>query len=165
MKKIILFAFLLSGLVLAGCSNDDNPEPTPTPKPEYNNLRDSIGTAARPTDWNPVSETVLDPTNPDAIIVTQQEIPVPVDMQQDLMAAFVNGECRDVSAPYKEANGKIAFALTVMPRIDEATNFAIELRYYSKHNNRIYIATPFAFAPLTFSHGTPNGEGYKATWH
>lgn len=166
MKKYFIYAFLLGAMTLAGCGSDDTEDPTPVPKPipEYDNLRDSIGTATRPTDWVRLDIDKLNPTVKDVIIITSEEIPVPVDTSEDLVGAFVDGECRDVAAFYEEANGKVAAQLIVMPKKEESTSFSMELRYYSKHNKRIYLAAPFAFDSNATDHGSLTGSGYKVKW-
>lgn len=172
MKKILFITTLLGLFALAACGGSDdeltsgeNGEQKP-PFTLEENLRDSVGSATRPTSWIPIDMALLDPTTSDRIVVTSAEIPVPLDMEEDLMAAFVNGECRDVASPVLEANEKVAFSLVVLPRIDEdLTSLPIELRYYSKHNNRIYIAESFPFDPASVNHGSLNGSGYKAAWH
>lgn len=174
MKKILLIFSLVFGLgAVMGCGDDgttDIPEepviePDPGHGPDYDALRDSVGTATRPTDWTPVNAALLDPTAVDRIVVTSAEVPVPVDLRDDLMAAFVGGECRDVASPVVEANGKVAFTLTVMPRTEgESATPRIELRYYAKSRSRIYVATPFAFDPATTHHGNLTTQGFQPEW-
>lgn len=169
MKKIFLFALVLCAMTLTGCSDDDPINDDPTPKPvkpeEYNNLRDSVGTATRPTDWQGVDMSQLDITAKDRIVVTSKEVPVDVDMDNDLMGAFVNGECRAVTNAVMEENEQVHFTLIVMPKVDENTSLInIELRYFSAKNKRIYIAEPFAFSTGTIQHGTLTGGGYQAKW-
>lgn len=170
---------MLGALTLIGCGGDDiiyidsktdpvKPDPVkPDPsKPDgYDNLRDSVGTATRPTDWKAVDIVELDPTQYDRIVVTSNEIPVEIDLNQDIMGVFINGECRDFALPVVEATGKTVFKFVVMPKIDESPgSINIELRYFSAKNKRIYIAEPFSFSNGTMSHGTLSGEGYKAIW-
>lgn len=171
MKKIFMFLAIVSALVLVGCSSDDNfeplptPTPSPTPKPDYeDNLRDSVGTATRPTAWIATSDALLDKTEIDRVVVTSSEIPVPVDLTSDMMAAFVNGECRAVATPIS-VNGKAVFDMNVMHKMEgETADIAIELRYFSLHNKRIYIAKSFAFASGYEIHGSITHGGYKAEW-
>lgn len=164
MRKIFLFGILFSAMALTGC-NDDVVEPSPKPDPGYDNLRDSIGNATRPTDWIATELGMLDQTLIDRIVVTEDEIPVPVDVEEDLMAAFVNGECRAQAMPQIVANNKKAFMMNVMQKMEgESSNLDIELRYYSNHNKRIYIAAPFAFEPGSMNHGSLSYGGYQAKW-
>lgn len=166
MKKIFMLLAIGATLLVAGChhDDDDNPVVPPTPKPDYENLRDSVGTATRPTDWISTSEALLDKTEIDRVVVTSDEIPVPVDIQNDVMAAFVNGECRAVSTPVV-TNGKAVFDMNVMHKMEgETADIAVELRYFSQHNKRIYIAAPFAFASGYEIHGSITHGGYKPEW-
>lgn len=169
MKKIFLFALMLGAMALTGCGSDDDPAPAPTPTPDkpegYDNLRDSVGLATRPTDWWGVDKSMLDISQPDRIVVTSKEIPVEVDKDNDLMGAFVNGECRTATGPVVEENGLVHFTLVVMPKVDESVSaINIELRYFSTRNKRIYTAEPFAFSAGTMQHGTLTGGGYQAKW-
>lgn len=169
MKKIFIYALLLGALTLAGCGGDDivvEGSGTTQEKPEgYDNLRDSVGTSTRPTDWQAVPLSQLDITSPDRIVLTSLELPVDIDLANDLMGAFVDGECRAVTSAVVEHSDLIHFTLIVMPKIDEnLTSINIELRYFSAKNKRIYIAEPFAFSPGSMQHGTLTGGGYKAKW-
>lgn len=167
MKKIFLFALVIGALALTGCGGDDsnNDKPDPVRPDDYDNLRDSVGVATRPTDWQAVEISQLDITAPDRIVVTSKEIPVEVNTSNDLMGAFVDGECRAVTSPVMEENGQVHFTLVVMPRIEEtAADISIELRYFSTKNKRIYIAEPFAFSAGTMQHGSLTGGGYPAKW-
>lgn len=151
-------------LTMCGCHKSDDEPSIPTPKPDYNNLRDSVGTATRPTDWTATIDELLDKTEIDRVVVTSDEIPVLVDLDNDVMAAFVNGECRAVSKPVA-VNGKAVFDMNVMHRMEgETADIAVELRYFSQHNKRIYIAVPFAFASGYEIHGSITHGGYKAQW-
>lgn len=167
MKKNILFAFLFGALALIGCGSDDDniTNGAPTPRPEgFNNLRDSVGTATRPADWQETPISELDITAPDRIVITAQEVPVEIDPANDLMAAFVNGECRAVTSAIKEGQ-QVHFTLVVMPKIEEnASDIYIELRYFSAKNKRIYIAEPFPFVAGTMEHGTLTSGGHQVKW-
>lgn len=169
MKKIFLYALLFGALTLAGCSGDDNVIDdvgnTPEKPDGYDNLRDSVGTSVRPTDWHAVPMSQLDITQPDRIVLTSKEVPVDIDLTNDLMGAFVDGECRTVTSAVKEENELVHFTLVVMPKVDEnASAMNIELRYFSAKNKRIYIAEPFAFRAGTMQHGTLADGGYQAKW-
>lgn len=151
MKTIRISAILMAGIMIcASCGSKDDastptPTPSPTPVPE-NNLTDSIGTAERPQ-WTGIPSDWLDPTACQIVVVTQDELPVPVE-DTDLLAAFMEDECRSVVSPRQEPNGKTAFTLTILPKADtQETGKDVELRYYSAHNKRIYIAQPFPFNP------------------
>lgn len=169
MRNILYTICILAvTFVMAGCSDSDDYKPTsptdPSEKNEnYDNLRDSVGRAARPTDWKVSYAT--DPTNVQIITVTSEELPTVLD-QTDLLAAFYGSECRAVSSPVTEANGKTAFTLVVMGRIDEESSAPIdlELRYFSQHNKRIYTSEKFRFRPGE-TLGSLNTGGYKPVWH
>lgn len=168
MKKNILFAFLFGALALTGCGSDDDDITTtaPTPRPEgYNNLRDSVGTATRPVDWQETPISDLDITAPDRIVITAKEVPVDIDPDNDLMAAFVNGECRAVTSAVQEENEQVHFTLVVMPKVEEsASDIDIELRYFSAKNKRIYIAETFPFIAGSMEHGTLTNGGHQVKW-
>lgn len=166
MKKIILFAFLFGALALTGCGSDDDDITTTPQRPEgFNNLRDSVGTATRPADWKETPISELDITAPDRIVITQQGVPVDIDPDKDLMAAFVNGECRSVTSAFQEENGQVHFTLVVMPKIEESvSDIYIELRYFSAKNKRIYIAEPFSFIAGSMEHGTLTTGGHHVKW-
>lgn len=152
MKKIFLYALMLCALTLTGCGGDDD-------------LRDSVGTSVRPTDWKAVQMSQLDITAPDRIVLTSKEVPAEIDLANDLMGAFVNDECRAVTSAVREENGQVHFTLVVMPKVDENTSaIDIELRYFSAKNKRIYIAEPFAFSAGTMKHGSLSDGGYQAQW-
>lgn len=165
MKKVLLFAFLFGALALTGCGSDDDITTT-TQRPEgFNNLRDSVGTAIRPADWKEIPISELDITAPDRIVITQQGVPVDIDPDNDLMAAFVNGECRTVTSAFQEENEQVHFTLVVMPKIEEdASEIDIELRYFSAKNKRIYIAEPFPFIAGSMKHGTLTNGGHQVKW-
>lgn len=168
MKKI-LYAITILTFVFAmvGCSKDDEfviptPPDTPDTPEDYDNLRDSIGTATRPTDWT--GPITTDPTSVQTITITSAELPTVVE-DEDMLAAFCGNVCRAVTTPVHESNGKTAFTLVVMAMIDEATTAPIdlELRYYSLHNKRIYTSNKIRFRPgVTL--GSLNNGGYKAEW-
>lgn len=168
MRKILYIICILAITgMMAGCSaNDDNISSSPTDPKEkeekYDNLRDSIGTATRPTDW--MVSFVSDPTNVQTITITTAELPTVLE-PEDLLAAFSGNECRAVAYPKREANGKTAFTLVVMGRIDEEANAPIdlELRYFSQHNKRIYTSEKLRFRPGE-TLGSLNTGGYKAVW-
>ncbi|MBQ0075306.1 MAG: hypothetical protein KBT34_14080 [Prevotella sp.] len=153
MKKLLLF-FIVAMVVMA-CSEGDKP----TPKP-YNNLTDSIGTVTQQPAWVATNVELLNPSVAQIVVVTQSELPVPVK-EEDLIGAFVGGECRAVAKPVVEPNGKIAFTLTILGKDDaDDDGKDVELRYYSKNNSRIYIAQPFAFIAGERL-GDLNNSGYK----
>lgn len=163
-KTLYTLCILAITCMMAGCSNDDNSVTpiVPNEKTEdYDNLRDSIGTATRP-DWVAISAT--DPTNVQTITITSAELPTILEAE-DVLAAFVDEECRAVAYPKREANGKTAFSLVVMGRIDEDATIPIdlELRYYSLHNKRIYISGKIRFRPGE-TLGSLNSGGYTAMW-
>lgn len=166
MNKILYtFCILAFTCVMAGCSdNDDTFSPTdPNEKKEnYDNLRDSIGSATRPTDWTVTYAT--DPTNVQIITITSAELPTVLE-SEDLLAAFAGEECCAVAAPKNEANGKTAFTLVIMGRIndDSAAPIDLELRYFSQHNKRIYISEKLRFRPGE-TLGSLNTGGYKTVW-
>lgn len=161
MKNPLLHLLLTSILILASCGSDGGevvPVTPPAPTPE-NNLTDSIGTAERPQ-WATIAVDGLDPTTCQIVVVTQAELPVPVD-DTDLLAAFIADECRAVASPCKEPNGKTAFTLTIQPKVEmQEIGLPVELQYYSAHNKRIYIAKPFAFTPGE-TLGSLTDNGYK----
>lgn len=172
MRKIFYTICILAvTCVMAGCSsnNDDTPNAPATnqttgndEQEKYDNLRDSVGTATRPTNWT-VNYTT-DPTNFQIITITSEELPTVLE-QDDLLAAFYGEECRAVATPKAEANGKTAFTLLVMGRIDEESNAPIdlELRYFSQNNKRIYISEKLRFRPGE-TLGSLNTGGYKTAW-
>lgn len=171
MKKIFYTICILAvTCLMAGCSsnNDDTPTaPNQTTtgneeKETYDNLRDSVGTATRPTNWT-VGYTT-DPTNVQIITVTSEVLPTVLEYD-DMLAAFNGEECRAVATPKDEANGKTAFTLVIMGRIDEESNAPVdlELRYFSQHNKRIYTSEKLRFRPGE-TLGSLNTGGYKTAW-
>lgn len=147
MRKVIFATIMLAGLwMTAACDkeevNGDVPE-----------------AVARPTDW--VVSQDLNPTTEQAVVVKSEGLPTEID-KNDLLAAFVNGDCTDVSAPILDDDGAY-FALVVMAPGAAEGNHQVELRYYSAKAQRIYYADPFVLCPGERL-GSLTGSGYAPRW-
>lgn len=142
MTKHSLLFLATAIMAFASCSSDD-----PNPSSGGDNGSDiGILVTERP-DWTAIASDWLDPTACQIVVVTQDELPVTITAD-DMLAAFINNECRTVATPRTEANGKVAFTLTILPKIEAREIGAdVELRYYSSQTKRIYTAKPFAFTP------------------
>ena len=80
----------------------------------------------------------------------------------DLLGAFIGGECRGVSVPYDEIDGKTHFYLKVKSTENDSNDVKVELRYYSAEKTHIFVSESFDFVPDGNS-GTLD-EGFKPTW-
>ena len=64
----------------------------------------------------------------------------PYSTDNDVMAVFINGECRGVSYRNKLSNGRVVFLLHIKGTSDE-TNQPMELRYYCDGLHHLNVTT------------------------
>lgn len=163
-----MFAILASTLVLAGCSSDDgsSPAPTPDPKPDPEKPDPTPGTATRPTEWLSWQEAIGTDFNPQSMTITCDATGIEFDVDdQDLIASFINGECRGCDYPH-EVEGKKLFFLPVQLRNsdDRTKPIYVTFRYYSHKGTKMYIADTkeFTYDAHWGSVGTPYLFKWKA---
>ena len=113
----------------------------------------------RPADW--VVTQSLNPTTAQPVIVTSEGLPAEIN-KDDLLAAFIGGNCHAVSAPVTDDFGTY-FALVVMTADDAEGIQQVELRYYSAEEQHIYYSEPFIQSPGERLGSLTEG-GYAPKW-
>ena len=141
---------LILALLMTACSKDDE--------------KTQLSIDARPA-WTEVTQGVV----PQGMYIIMDADGLPtVDgvrisvHTDDLLAAFVEGECRGVSKPYAEIDGKTHFYLKVRSTEADTGSVSVELRYYSALRQHIFTSQTFSFV-ANDNLGTLD-EGYQPIW-
>lgn len=155
----VLGLAILPVLMLVACSKNDDggntpPEPVP-PVPVDTTKVDTLSYDARPTDWTVATEQdpalfmILVTKLTDAKWDSSSSSNIFNPSDDDLVAAFVNGECRGCAAPKKEYGIYRAY-LTIHSTEDEPYSHPkVEIRYYSANLKHIFTAKD----GLTYTNG------------
>ena len=174
MKKIFIICNLfvvlcvLSMLTLTACGGGDDDDtytpstPEPTVGPVSGKDTSAKGSVSSPS-WMANTDDI-DPTNFMMISICADDLPVQNVSEADLMAAFVDDDCRAVVKYKEEQNGSMYYHLLVNSKTadEQKSSVQIVLQYYSNDMKKIY-ATP----SITFDVGTSLGgftTSFKPTW-
>ena len=164
MKKLIYLSLALMMLSMTACSSDDDDNTTtnditangPTGTPH-----------SRPTDWTQMQADDYDfGLSSMMITVGTDGIPAGVELNDgDLMAAFVNGECRAAASPQADSNGQTWFFLNIPSLMsdNDSKSLPVELRYYSTSRGAIYTAKSFEYIADGWKGSVVNG-GFVPQW-
>ena len=150
MKRVFYLALVMGLAFLCGSCCKDDPQPeTPADDSGSQTERVELEPQARPTDWVVVSEGI-DPqsTMTADVAINLSHLGHTYESDpQDLMAAFVDGSCRAVAAPWTdEAQARAVFALTIKRLMDEDSQKPVVLKFYSERLHHIFTsATTFAY--------------------
>lgn len=152
---------MIAGLwALTACDNDE-PAVDDVPDAPGGVIGQVGGTnvVAPPTDW--VVREDLNPTTAQPVVVTAEGLPEKVT-GDDLLAAFIGGQCHAVASPVTD--GDLTFFTLVVMAANEAEGAQqVELRYYSADAHRIYCADTFTLSPGERLGSLTEG-GYAPHW-
>ena len=157
----LLFLAVLCG-VCCSCSKEEEPADPGMPEPTEKKLE----VQDRPTDWIVVTEGVdLQSTMIADVAINRTPMGLEYESdKQDLMAAFVDGSCRAVAAPWTdEATGKVVFPLTIKKLWGEDTGKDVWLKFYSAKLRHIFTCEK----PLKYEDESSYGSlenPYQPTW-
>ncbi len=152
MKTIKLMTLMMAALATTwGCSSDSNDN-----EEQWSNS--TFAPSAQPTwavDWTSTA-TAPDWKNPDPTRFDGPSMSFLVDLDEeltrnstseDIMAAFINNECRGVSRRHEWPNGSVSFLLTLKGSGIEAKK-PVELRYYcDKLHHMNTVSSIMQFVP------------------
>lgn len=145
-KNIQSFFVLLAALaVFAGCSHDDSKENV-----NINVVEGGVHVSGIPSDWKPATDEESIYPKSMMVIVDQTGIPTEIG-SGDRLAAFVDGVCRNVAAPFTGSEGYTRYQFKIsLPnsQIIEGGN-SVELRYYSDAYKLLFTSQPIPFAEDT----------------
>lgn len=138
MKLIkLIFILIFGSLIFTACGNDDD-DPAEEkdytkPKPEW--------IVSNPNQY-PVSMTAI--------------VSLPGDLTQDisdgdLLAAFINGECRGIANSVKVENTSLYYVLV---KADSEENGKVQFKYYNTKKSYLYETEPFLNYDPEISYGT-----------
>lgn len=154
-----LFILLITSLCLISCGKDESGELPPSPPIE----EPQKGNDERPVEWLDWKEEAGDISvlTSMTFVADAQGIEVEPD-SQDIMAAFINGECRGCAQP-QVIDDKCLFFLTVNLVEGEDPNVMVTYRYYCHTLTKIYDTAPSRFVSDEIK-GTINNP-YHFNWN
>lgn len=156
--KTTKILMLMAALTLAwGCTSSDDDEPNvPTVAPQVEEekplqlIGSTFATSAQPAwsiDWtaNDAAPNWEEPMSSRfdcsmQLYIEQDEELGNYSSDDDVMAIFINGECRGVSYRNVLKDGEVAYVLHVKGSSEE-TNAAMEMRYYSAGLHQLFVDT------------------------
>lgn len=166
-KTALLLLLLPLSLITAGCGGDGGDIPEPEP--------DTLSHDARPTDWVRVGENI-DPFVSLSLTIARPDLSryeAPADSgtwDEDLMATFVGGTCRGVSAPFQNSTttaGGIIFmpAVAALTTDDADAVKTVTIRYYCARLRHIFTAiSPYPLKNDIEAYGTRTSP-LELTWN
>lgn len=153
MKHIIPIRFLavVMLVMLSACSDKEN-EGLKTPK--------------RPTDWvSMTAETHNLGLSSMMITVQTTDLPDEWCNNEDMLAAFVDDECRVVVQSAITDQGMQWLMLNVPSLVsdEDKSDVLIELRYYSSKQEKVFKAKPLSYKADSWEGSVVSG-GYEPEW-
>lgn len=133
----LIFILIFSSLIFTGCGNDED---DPTEEKNYT---------------KPKPEWIV--SNPNQYSVSMTAIvSLPDDLTQDisegdLLAAFINGECRGISNRVKVED---AFLFYVLVKANSEENGKVQFKYYNTKKSYLYETQPFLNYDSETSYGS-----------
>lgn len=164
MKYRSLFTTALvavSMMLTAACGSEDN-SVEPEKKHEFNAEKDTTFRHDDRPDWIAIEDPM--PFYMQTVYLEESAFPVSNPTEKDLLAAFINDECRHVEAPYREEDGSVhAHSMVQIKYEEEGKELNVVLRYYSAQKQHIYTSDPFPFVEDEMLEFGKGGKNLK--WH
>lgn len=162
MKRIITF-LLTAVVLLASCSSDDNVEtPTKASNPYDESITGTVNSCERP-DWKKIQGLSYS-----SMSVFIDEYGIPCQLSEgDIVAAFINGECRGVAYPiYDSSQGYWRFNLSVCstPADEGRSGIKVGIRYYSALNKGFFESVTFDYLDGVCIGENLKGKGLRLEW-
>ena len=138
-----LFALCLLPFAFCGCSSDDNDDPLKDTRPTFTTVTqrpnwevDWSSDASRP-DWQEPDPTKFECSMD--LMVTLEDNFLKYSSDNDMLAIFLNGECRGVSYRNVMNDGGVTYLLHIKGSSEEVGE-QMELRYYCEQLH--YLSSP-----------------------